>query len=366
MQRAVVIFAVFLLVAAALAAGALASHWPFWVRAWQWQVAADGYPDHLPGPARVLRGGAAALPLQFEADPQLQSAAAEGATWILLRAGVDGRGGAWSAAGFDPASMVDGRGLATGLLAPLVGVLSARHPALLDTAVGDHVESLRSGPLGAITPRQLLWQLSGLPAGEFRPLNPASRRAQLASGPDFERAVVHWQQPWPAGSHFEKSPANAQLLAVLAARLADARYAEVLEVELWSRLAAADAVALLDHPRGDIAAHCCLRAAAADWLRLGLMLADDGRIGALRLLPSGFVGQMATESPVHPGYGLGYRIADDAAAGRILILETTGRQLLIAPALRRAVMWVGKGPPPARLHKLLSATAASNDDKSVK
>ncbi len=360
MQRALVIMAVFLLVMAALGVGALASHWPFWNRAWQWQQAADGWPQRLPGPTRVLHGGVVALPLDLPADKAL-AALAGGATRILVLAGVDGRGSSWFADGSTEHSMVDGRGLAAGLLAPLYGLLGRSRPGLLDLPLGTHIGEWREGPRGAITPRQLLWQMSGFPAGDFRPLNPASARAQLASGPDFERAALHWRLSYPPGSHFEPTPVNAQLLAVLAARLAAAPYVQVLEQLLWSQLAANDAVAMLDRPRGHIAAHCCLTATAADWLRLGLLLANDGRIGERQLLPAGFVAGMATESPVHTGYGLGYRLAAVAAGGRILILETTGRQLVISPASRSAILWVGEGAPPA-LNRLLSTAAQRRDN----
>ena len=359
MQRALVIMAVFLLVLAALGVGALASHWPFWNRAWQWQQAADGWPERLPGPTQVLRGGVAALPLHLPADDTLAGLAG-GATRILLQAGVDGRGGSWFAEGASAQSMVDGRGLTAGLLPPLYGLLGRNRPGLLDQPLGAHIDQWR-GSRGAITPRQLLWQMSGFPAGDFRPLNPASARAQLASGPDFERAALHWRLSYPPGSHFEPTPVNAQLLAVLAARLAAAPYAQVLEQLLWSQLAANDAVAMLDRPRGNIAAHCCLTATAADWLRLGLLLANDGRIGERQVLPAGFVAQMAADSPVHAGYGLGYRLSADAAGGHILILETTGRQLLIAPRSRRALLWVGEGMPPA-LQGILAAAKVGRDN----
>lgn len=161
------------------------------------------------------------------------------------------------------------------------------------------------------------------------------------------------------------SPANPQLLAMLAARETGVRYAELIERQLWSQFGAADAQATLDHPRGNIAAHCCLRAAAVDWLRLGLLLADDGRIGSRQLLPAGFIDEIAGDSPVHPGFGLGYRVAKYPAAGRVLVLETTGRQLLIAPELRRAALWVGVGLPPAGLHQLLGAETAGIADRVV-
>jgi Beta-lactamase len=363
MQRALVIIAVFLLVAAALGVGALASHWPFWNRAWQWQQAADGWPA-LPGPTQVLRGGMHALPLEMPADAALGRIAGSAATRILLQAGVDGRGGSFYAADANAQTRVDGRGLATGLLAPLYALLGRAHPGLLDMSLGASIDSWRDGPRGAVTPRQLLWQMSGFPAGDFRPLNPASRRAQLASGPDFERAALHWRLSYPPGSHFEQSPVNAQLLAVLAARLGAAPYAQLLEELLWSQMAANDAIAMLDRPRGTIAAHCCLTAAAADWLRLGLLLASDGRVGARQLLPPGFVAELAADSPVHAGFGLGYRLATDPAAGRILILETSGRQLLVSPVLRSALLWVGEGAPPA-LHLLLAGLQTAGRD-SVK
>jgi CubicO group peptidase (beta-lactamase class C family) len=358
MQRAVVVLAVFMLVAVSLAAGVLTAHWPFWARAWQWQTAADGWPANLPGPARMLHGGGDALPLQL-ADAALPAVAAGSGTTMLLWASASGQGNVFLASGLAADSQVDGRGLASGLLAPLYGLLAAKHAGVLDKPAGSLVKRWEKDARGVITPRQLLWELSGFSAGDFQPLNPAGRRAQLASGPDFERVARRWPQTWPAGSHYEASPVNAQLLAMLAARLTGVRHADLLEQQLWSQLAADDAKVLLDHPRGNMAAHCCVRAAATDWLRLGLMLADDGRIGARQLLPAGFVEEMAADSPVHPGQGLGYRVAKYPDIGRVLVLETTGRQLLIAPESRRAALWVGVGLPPSRLYLLLGAETAS-------
>jgi hypothetical protein len=365
MQRALVILAVFMLVTLALAAGALASNWPFWERAWQWQKSTDGWPDALPGPTQILRGGNAGLTLHFDADPALASITAGTDTRILLLAGIDGRGSAFFAPGYSEDSLLDGRGLAAGLQAPLYGILAARwFPGLLDSA-GIQGIGRQADTRAGITPRQLLWQLSGYPADDFRPLDPFSARAQLASGPDFERAALRWKQTWPAGSHFEASPVNQQMLAVLAVRLTDIPYAQLLEQLLWSQMARADAIVLLDHPRGGMAAHCCLRATAGDWLRLGLLLADGGRIGDRQLLPAGFVDEMAMDSPVHPGQGLGYRVAEIPGVGQVFSLGTAGRLLLVAPASRRAVLWVGTGPFPNRLPQLLNAESVIGHDRSA-
>lgn len=362
MQRLLITMTVTVLVVAALAAGALAAHWPFWHRAWHWHTADTGWPEALPGPTLRLSAGDTFLPLRVSTDPRLAARAHEG-TQLLMAGDGDGQVAAWFAPGFSELSLIDGREMATGLAAPLLATLG--DVSLLDAPLRNRLPGWKQDARGAITPRQLLWQLSGLGGGSFTALNPWSRRAQLASGPDFTRAALHTRLEFPPGTHFEESPANTQLLALLVEQVAGASHATVLEQKLWSRFAAHDAVATLDHRRGNIAAHCCIRAAAGDWLRLGLMLASDGQAGPRRLLPEGAVAEMTQSSPVHPGYGLGYRLGESGAGLRTLVLETEGRRLAIAPHTRRAVLWVGTGAPPAWLDELLMPESSGPDDSTA-
>jgi len=353
MQRVLVTVVVCALVLAALLIGTLAAHWPFWQRAWQWQSAAEGWPAQLGGPAMVLQPSAAPLPLKVQTDARLAVRASQGNTDIVMVGDATGQVAAWFASGSDRYSVVDGRGMTAGLMAPLYGaLLNDRQPSLLDVPMGETIAEWRKQARGAMTPRQVLWQLSGLSAGEFAPLNPWSRRAQLASGPDFHRAALHTPLAYPPGSHFEPAPANAQLLALLAERIDHRPYAEVLQQRLWSRFAGQPAIGMLDHPRGNLAAHCCLRAAAEDWLRLGLLMAADGRSGSVRVFAAGYVDQMTASSPVHPGYGFGYRVEGPPAEKR-MVLATTGRWMGIAPRMGRAVLWVGRGAAPGWLDALL-------------
>jgi len=362
MQRLLITMTVVVLVVAALAAGALAAHWPFWHRAWQWHAASTGWPEALPGPTLPLSAGDTYLRLRVFTDPSL-AARADAGTQLLMAGDGDGDVAAWFAPGFSELSVIDGRGLAAGLAAPLMATLG--DASLLDAPLRNRLAGWQQDARGAITPRQLLWQLSGLGGGGFSPLNPWSRRAQLASGPDFMRAALRTRLEFPPGTHFEEAPANAQLLSLLMEQVTGTGYAAVLEQRLWSRFAAHEAVATLDHRRGNMAAHCCIRAAAGDWLRLGLMLANDGQSGSLRLLPEGAVAEMARSSPVHPGYGLGYRLADSGAGAQILVLETEGRRLVIAPHSGRAVLWVGTGAPPPWLYALLMPEMAGPGDSTA-
>lgn len=357
MQRLLVILTVIMLVAASLGVGTLAANWPFWRRAWQWHQAQQGqWPAALPGPRQQLQGGAGALALHFEPDAALAAAAGGARTGLLLRAGADGRAGGWFAPGFTADTQVDGRGLSAALLVPLFAVLAADEPGLLDAPIGAWIDEWREDRRGPITPRQLFWQLSGLPAAHASPLNPFSAAAQLASGPDFTRAALRWRATAPPGTQFEESPVNAQLLALVASAHGDDSYANLLQRHVWSRAAAGDASLMLDHRRGTAAAHCCLAASAADWVRVALLIAADGAHADGPVWPPGFLAEVATASPVHAGHGLGFRLLPGAGNEPLLALDSPGRQLLVAPAARKVLLWVGAGEPPAGLPALLVAT----------
>jgi CubicO group peptidase (beta-lactamase class C family) len=357
MQRVVLTLAVTLLVVASLAIGILAAHWPFWQRAWGWHESPTGWPAKIDGAVQVLHGGEGAIALDFHMDANLAAIAAAGNTQALLRATADGRVDAWFAPGHDPRSLVDGRGLAAVVLAPLFAQLVTERPELLDQPVGAWLpEWGKEDRRGVITPRQLFWQLSGMPAGNLNPLNPFNARAQLAAGPDFPRVALRWQPSWPPGSHFEESAVNAQLLAMVAAGVAGAPFKDVLQEKLWSRIAADDAEAMLDHRAGEAAAHCCLRASIADWLRLALLIAADGRDARVPW-PAGFAAQLGTASPVHESWGLGFEVTREAGR-QLLVVTSAGRQMLIDPQNGAALLWIGEGTPPYGLMAQISADNA--------
>jgi len=353
MQRMLVTAAVIALVLASLAIGALAAHWPFWQRAWQWQSAVGSWPAELAGPSEVLHASATPLPLRLVADARLAPRAGDDATQLVMVGDASGWAAYWSAPSVDIHSPVDGRGLSAALLAPLFGAMQQQmaHP-VLDEPVRMRVDEWRDDARGSITPRQLLWEMSGLDAGRFVPFNPFSPRAQLASGPDFNRAALSTPLAWPPGSHFEPTPVNSQLLSLIAGRLDGGSYASALQRHLWGRIAEHDAVGLLDHRRGNLAAHCCLQAAPVDWLRIGVLLARDGNSSAGRMLPEGYVAQMTLASPVHPAFGLGYQLTGPGAAP-VLRVATSGRRLDVSPRTGRAVLWMGTGVPPRWLDELL-------------
>lgn len=325
----------------------LASDWPFWQRAWRWHVAGVTGPARIPGSWRAVGGGAgrpwSALPGPAPEAAALLDLSARPGTLALLAARDGGLLAEHYGAGTGPASLLQGGALTHLLLAPLYGVARQAGLDLLDQPLRLLLPDWAQDPRGDITPRQLLWEVSGLESPAFHPLDPFSARARLAAGPDFARAALDFRATWPPGSHFEVSPANAQLLATVLATARGLPLTELVEKGLWEPLGAGRAQVALDRLGGDMAAHCCFAATARDWLRLARLLAEDGTVGPVRLLPPGFTSEIGRATAVHPAYGLGVEV-ETTAAGAVLLWGTApGRLLLAVPGRRLAALWFADG-----------------------
>jgi hypothetical protein len=365
MRRLLLVVTAILLIGGALAGGMLAAHFPFWQRAIAWQRAPAGVPVTLPGSHEAIGAGEGRPLPQGSPPAAVDTAALEalarstGATALLL--GHEGRQALALYA--DPATedaRLQGGGLVPLLLLPVyAGLATGGQADLLDRPLGRLLEEWSGpDPRGAITPRQLLRHLGGLASPPFRPLNAFSARARLASGPNFDRAALEFTSAWPPGTHVGASPADAQLLALAAQRLSGRRYATLLADYVWAPLGAAAGEGLLDHHRGNLAAHCCIAARATDWLRLGMLFAGgvEGAAGSVVALPAAFAAAVSGSSPVAPDRGLGFALTRAREGHQVLESQSPGRLLVADPVRGRTLLWMGaRSLEPGERSALLAA-----------
>jgi hypothetical protein len=94
--------------------------------------------------------------------------------------------------------------------------------------------------------------------------------------------------------------------------------------------------------RHSVHADCCVSARAADWLRVGLLLVQQGRFEGEQVVPAAWVGFMQQPLPGDPTRGLGVRLAPQGYAARnVTVLHGPGHtRLWLLPALQLVVLHV--------------------------
>lgn len=291
--------------------------------------------------------------------------------------------------------------LARSLAKPLAAVVVGRAIALgkirsLDQPVSDFFPDWTRDPLRAqMRVRHLLDMTSGFPAQSFsgRP----DDLLNLAFLHPHHDEIIERDLPVVAapGSRFAYNNAQFELVARLIERATGVRYHEFLGRELLAPLGARGGDVWVNRPGGTAHAGCCLMIPPESWLRVGALLAKDGTWHGRRLLPRGYVAQMATGTAVFPHYGLGVYVAGRYVERRawtgpgpspvpgvlhsapylasdLFLFDGNGHQVLyVVPSEGLAVLRTGTAPPPpaewdnARLPNLLLAGIVKDRGTSV-
>lgn len=150
-----------------------------------------------------------------------------------------------------------------------------------------------------ITIRDLLQMSSGLQVPIFGTWN----FAKILFGSDLAAGVLGLPSVTPRGREFQYSNANSQLLLLILERATGQRYSTYLSKRLWQRLGASDASMWMDHVGGLPRGFCCLFATARDWLRVGRLILDYGRVGDDPVVPSEWIASMVTPAPTNANFG---------------------------------------------------------------
>jgi CubicO group peptidase (beta-lactamase class C family) len=107
------------------------------------------------------------------------------------------------------------------------------------------------------------------------------------------------------GTRFEYNNATSELVSVVLQRATGRRYAEFIAREVIQPVGALGGEVWINRPGGIAHSGCCLMVAPETWVRLAILLMQDGVWSGKRLLPPGFVREMATGTAQNPYYGLG-------------------------------------------------------------
>jgi CubicO group peptidase (beta-lactamase class C family) len=136
--------------------------------------------------------------------------------------------------------------------------------------------------------------------------DPASFMTRAYLSPRHEAVLINdYPLTAPPGTRYQYANASAELIAVIIERATKRRYAAFISEAVIKPLGAAGGEVWVDRPGGSAHSGCCMLLPAETWLRLGLLLMNDGVWEGRRLLPVGFVEAMKTPTAFNPRYGLG-------------------------------------------------------------
>ena len=127
------------------------------------------------------------------------------------------------------------------------------------------------------------------------------------------------------------SPVNAQLIAVIVERATGIPYEQFLDERVWRPAGVGIARLQLDRRAGMPAAHCCWLAAPRDMLRIASLLANDGTVGDVRVLPEGWAATMSAPSRVDPRVGMQLTRIEFGGAQFLRAADANGSALWVAP-----------------------------------
>lgn len=332
--------------------GFLAADWPFLHRLWRLPAVTADWRAAVPTPLVTIDGGSSpffptaaagerTVGEEALAEAEAWARAHESAALLVLHRGKVQLERYWQGLGRDA------RYPAQSLSASLLGLLYGRALAdgrigSLDTSVDRWIEEWRGEPRGAITLRQLLWNVSGLePAAADGPLGLLGKAGRLRYGTEIARAALSFDLAHEPGTHFAVSPVDAQLLGIVLERASGESYPQVVAHSLWRPIGAGVAALSLDRRGGMAAVFDGLSVAPGDLLRLGALLADDGAVNGRQVLPPGWIHDMGRGSMPNPQFGLGVRALD----GEGLLMAGDGRAVWVWPKDELVIVRLGPAVP---------------------
>ncbi len=184
--------------------------------------------------------------------------------------------------------------MAKSVTALLVGVAQAKgHIASLDDPAERYARDLAGSAYGATSIRHLLRMSSGLTFTErYDGKDDVARLSQAVNAgqptvPEVLRSITARHSP--PGEKFIYASAETEVLGRVLTAATRRSMADLTREWLWEPLGAEQDAFWCTDPTGQEGAYHCFNAALRDWGRLGLLMAQDGKVGERQIVPRDYV-----------------------------------------------------------------------------
>ncbi|NKB43340.1 MAG: serine hydrolase [Alphaproteobacteria bacterium] len=246
--------------------------------------------------------------------------------------------------GQDRDTIIDSQSMHKGLFGVVATVaLDQGFIPSLDTPVSNYIPACAEDERRAITVGQLLEMTSGLAQVEYgtSAFAPGQR---LFFGDDLDGPVDGIPMVFEPGSAFDFNHVNSQALHPVLTGATGMSYAAFVREYLWDPIGGSFAQVRLDHDGGTARIFCCVQTRPMDWMRLGVMLANGGRINDTQVISSDWVSRMMSGTARNPNFGFHVWLGAPYSGTRLISEPQNRRAPVSAPFLADDVMYVeGRG-----------------------
>ena len=243
--------------------------------------------------------------------------------------------------GYNAQTVSDTQSMHKTVLAMMVGI--AINEGIIESvndSASKYLIEWKDDSRNLITIKHLLQQSSGLDYPEFS-FHPLSDFNQLMLGDDVTKMTLHQEAYRQPNALFEYNGVNPQNLGLLLQRAYGKRYADLLSDKLWQKIAQDDASVVLDSEENNMSrTYCCLNATARDWLRIGIIILNEGKFNEKQIVPRSWVKEMKTPSATNPNYGYLTWLGTEHQENRVYNPKSTATGLHTEPFDDRDIIYL--------------------------
>ena len=218
----------------------------------------------------------------------------------------------------------------------------------VDDPVGDYIEEWKDDERGQkITIRHLLTMSSGFEPTPYFSTNPFWKGQKRQIGTNLTRAALSYDLVEEPGTKWEYNGTNTYLLGLIIERTSKMRYTEYLSRYLWHPVGNATANMWMDRERGVPRTFVGIYAAPMDWVRLGLLMLNDGKVGETQIVSSNWIRSMIQPAAAASYYGFQIWLAvpnqEDNPQGNYYLFKGFGGQIVFTDPSKQVII-VRTGP----------------------
>jgi len=273
--------------------------------------------------------------------------------------------------GFDRNRLIASKSMAKMVVGLVIGrAIEQGHIKSVDQPVSDFITEWRGTPKAKSTIRQFLQNSSGISRFDYSNNWPWSQTMREYIGEHHEDLLINeTEYQYEHGTEYDYSMITSDMLAIVIERATKQRYADYVGKNLLQPIGAQGGTVYINRPGGLAHSGCCMMLPAESFIRLGVLMAQDGVWDGQQILPKGWVRETITPSPANPKWGLhmwigqpyqqrvrffpersqpiGVLHSEPYAADDLFLWDGSGNQAMwIVPSKNLVVLRFGNTPKP--------------------